>query len=190
MGNASGRAKAKPLVIKAAPGDGSGTYHVEISEEPDVHLVSLTKEGFPDAYYLPWRSGGFTECEISLSKGQIGYFFTAALSGCSIWYKFEEKKLKVRHEARPGEDAHWEHTIAGFKMVFDSHPSTECTLVIDEKTLVRTAQFFMVYALIDHAEKVVEFRIQLIKHVRNGNTQAETYELIRDTPCPAPFPKG
>jgi len=189
MGNASSQAKQKPLVITAAPGDGAGAYHVNFAEKADFEQVLLTKDGFPDAYYLPWNSGNCTECEISLSKGQFDYFFTANLSGCSIWYKFENKQIKIRHEARTDKQVHWQHSIAGFKLAFDSSASDECTLTVDEATLVRTAQFFMVYALLDHKEKVIEFRVQLIKHVRNGLSQAEKYELIRVDNVPVPFPR-
>jgi hypothetical protein len=190
MGNTTGRAKPKPLVIKSAPGDGSGAYHVEFSEDAEIELVSLTKDGFPNAYYLPWMSGGCTECKITLSKGQIDYFFTANLSGCSIWYKFEEGRIKIRHEARTDKKVHWEHSIAGLKLVFDSSASDDSTLTVDEKTLVRTAQFFMVYAVFDYVEKVIEFRIQLVRHMRNGFTQAEKYELLRVETVSVPFPKG
>jgi hypothetical protein len=189
MGNASGKTKQKPLILAAAPGTDPGAFEATFSTEADREQASLKNSVTPDAYYLPWKNGAYTACEINLAPKQIDYFFTADLSGCSLWYKFDGAKIKIRHEARTDANSQREHTLAGFKCIVDSSLNKDdVQLAIDEKTMIRSAQFYVVYALFDYDAKLVDFRAQLVHQKKNLNTRAESYELVKVDSIPIAFP--
>ncbi|HZI14083.1 MAG TPA: hypothetical protein VE153_27195 [Myxococcus sp.] len=190
MGNASGRAKQKPTILAAAPGVEPGIFSATFSEEADRDVVTLKSSGTQNAYFLPWKNGTYTECEINLSMGLVDYFFTADLSGCSLWYKFDSGKMKIRHEARTDKPSQRVHTLAGFQCVVDSSLNPDdVQLVLDDKTMVRTSRFYVVYALFDYDAKVADFRVQHVGQKKNLLSKAESYELIKVESVTVDFPR-
>ncbi|WPB77617.1 hypothetical protein KYC5002_00425 [Archangium violaceum] len=190
MGNSSGKAKPKPLLVTEGPGEGTGAYKLTITEKSDHEDASFAASSAADAYYLPWKSGDVTECEINLATRKIQYFFTANLSGCSLWYKFDGAKIKIRHEARTDSESQRLHRLAGFTCVVDSSLNKDdIQLVIDDKTMIRHAQFYCVYALIDYEERQIEFRAQLVKNQKNLLSKVESYELVKTTTIEVPIPR-
>lgn len=188
MGNKTGGEKQKPLLMKSSPSE-AGAYNADFTTHGDHEVVTLKKDGFPDAYYLPWESSRCTQCEVSLAKRQFAFFFTASLSGCSLWYKFSDGGILIRHEARVDKSVHKEHQLAGFKLIIDSSANEkDCWYTVDESTLEKHAQFFMVYALIDYDEKQLEFRAQLVKQKKTLDGD-ESYELVRLDRIEIAFPK-
>ncbi|NOK18515.1 hypothetical protein [Corallococcus carmarthensis] len=191
MGNASGRQKQKPLILGPAPGSGMGAYAVTFDTLEDRELATLKESGSPDAFYLPWKSGDVTECEIDLATDTLAYFFTANLSGCSLWYKFQEGRILIRHEARTDSASQNLHKLAGFKCVVDSSLNPDdIQLSVDEETMVRKARYYVVYALFDHEARQVEFRAQLVAQQTNLLNRQESYDLVKVTPVIVKFPKA
>ncbi|MBU8899808.1 hypothetical protein KRR26_29770 [Corallococcus sp. M34] len=187
MGNTAVKAKQKPLIVGPIPSPGSGNFAVAFTDRDgdgkkvtDREIAVLTVSTTPNAHYLPWANGAFTRCEISLESDSIDYFFTADLSGCSLWYKFQDKKILIRHEARTTAEAQLEHSIAGFKCVVNSSTNPDdIQLSVDPDTNVRSAQFYVVYALLDHESRQIDFRVQLVAQKKNLLTRVETYELVK-----------
>ncbi|HLL56095.1 MAG TPA: hypothetical protein VK447_21210 [Myxococcaceae bacterium] len=191
MGNASGKAKQKPLLLGAVPNGVPGLFEVAFSTEDDHELATLAESRTPDAFHLPWKNGAYTEGEITLATRQVDYFFTADLSGCSLWYKFEGGKIRIRHEARTDKNSQTQHSLAGFKCVVDSNLNKDdVQLAVDEDTMMKTAQYYVVYALLDYDSKVIEFRSQLVRQKKNMLSRAEAYELVKVQSIPVSFPKS
>ena len=141
MGNASGRQKQKPLILGPTPGSGMGAYAVTFDTLEDRELATLKDSDSPDAFYLPWKSGDVTECGIDLTKDTLTYFFTANLSGCSLWYKFQDGRILIRHEARTDSASQNLHKLAGFKCVVDSSLNPDdVQLSVDQETMVLKAR--------------------------------------------------
>ncbi|MBJ6764669.1 hypothetical protein JGU66_28205 [Myxococcaceae bacterium JPH2] len=187
MGNTSVKAKQKPLIVGPVPSPGSGNFAVAFTDRDgdgkqvtDREIAALTVSTTPNAHYLPWANGAFTRCEISLASAEIEYFFTADLSGCSLWYKFQDNKVLIRHEARTTAEAQREHALAGFKCVVDSSSDpNDVQLSVDPDTSVRSARFYVVYALLDHEARQIDFRVQLVAQKKNLLTRVETYDLVK-----------
>ncbi|NOK15028.1 hypothetical protein [Corallococcus exercitus] len=191
MGNASGRQKQKALILGPAPGSGMGAYAVTFDTLEDRELATLKESGSPDAFYLPWKSGDVTECEIDLATDTLSYFFTANLSGCSLWYKFQDGRIRIRHEARTDSASQNLHKLAGFKCVVDSSLNPDdIQLSVDEETMVRKARYYVVYALFDHEARQVEFRAQLVAQQTNLLNRQESYDLVKVTAVIVKFPKA
>lgn len=190
MGNASGRQKQKPLILGPTPGSGMGAYAVTFDTSlDDRELATLTESESPDAFYLPWKSGDVTECEIDLATDAITYFFTANLSGCSLWYKFHEGRIFIRHEARTDSASQNPHKLAGFKCVVDSSLNPDdVQLSVDQETMVRKARYYVVYAIFDHEARQVEFRAQLVAQQTNLLSRQESYALVKVATVVAKFP--
>ncbi|MBN9682604.1 MULTISPECIES: hypothetical protein [unclassified Corallococcus] len=190
MGNASGRQKQKPLILGPAPGAGMGAYAVAFDELEDRELATLKESKSPDTFYLPWKSGDVTEGEIDLSTGTLTYFFTANLSGCSLWYKFQEGRIFIRHEARTDSASQNLHKLAGFKCVVDSSLNPDdIQLSVDQETMVRRARYYVVYALFDYEARQVEFRAQLVAQQTNLVSRQESYDLVKVSSSVVKFPK-
>lgn len=188
MGNASGKSKQKPRISKKVPGGDGRLFKVTFLEEEDHEEIKLEEHARPDAYYLPWANGTYTEGEITLGMRQVHQFFTANLSGCSLWYKFESGKIKIRHEARPDEQSQWLHSSAGYTLVIDSNENAADIQLFFEGETKRIAQYYVVYALLDYKEKVIEFRSQLVKHVKDMNANVEHFTLVKLTLLSVDFP--
>lgn len=191
MGNASGRQKQKPLILGGVPSTEPGAFTVTFSEQTDHELATLAEGGKTNAYHLPWKDGACTECEIDLASVQLKYFFTANLSGCSLWYKFNSGNIVIRHEARTDSVSQNQHRIAGFKCVVDSSANkNDVQLSVDPDTQLRTARFYVVYALFDHEAGAIDFRPQHVQQTKNLLSRVEAYELLKVDAVVIPFPKG
>ncbi|MBZ4330225.1 hypothetical protein NR800_22165 [Corallococcus interemptor] len=191
MGNASGRQKQKPLILGPAPGSGMGVYAVTFDTLEDRELATLEESRSPDAFYLPWKSGDVTEGGIDLTTDTVTYFFTANLSGCSLWYKFQDGRIFIRHEARTDSASQNLHKLAGFKCVVDSSLNPDdVQLSVDPETMVRKARYYVVYAIFDHEARQVEFRAQLVAQQTNLLNRQESYELVKVTAVAVKFPKA
>ncbi|WP_223637983.1 hypothetical protein [Corallococcus sp. EGB] len=190
MGNASGRQKQKPLILGPAPGSGMGAYSVAFDTLSDHELATLKESKSPDAFYLPWKSGDVTEGEIDLTNHDLTYFFTANLSGCSLWYKFQDDRIVIRHEARTDGGSQNLHKLAGFKCVVDSSLNPDdVQLSVDQETMIRKARYYVVYALFDHEARQVEFRAQLVAQETNLLNRQESYDLVKVTAVVVKFPR-
>ncbi|CAM3190177.1 hypothetical protein G4177_33705 [Corallococcus sp. ZKHCc1 1396] len=190
MGNASGRQKQKPLILGPAPGSGMGAYAATFDTLEDRELAMLKESKAPDAFYLPWATGDVTECGIDLTTHNLTYFFTANLSGCSLWYKFQDGRILIRHEARTDSASQNLHKLAGFKCVVDSSLNKDdIQLSVDPETMVRKARYYVVYALFDHEARQVEFRAQLVAQETNLLNRQESFDLVKVTTTVVNFPK-
>ncbi|RYZ43777.1 MAG: hypothetical protein EOO71_02130 [Myxococcaceae bacterium] len=190
MGNASGREKPKPLIVGGSPSVDPGAFKVTFSMQADHELGTLKESDKPNAFHLPWRDGACTECEIPLDSTHIEYFFTANLSGCSLWYKFNDGNIVIRHEARGDPVVQNQHRIAGFKCVVDSRLNPDdIQLVVDPETHLRTSRFYVVYALLDHDARSIDFRPQHVQQTKNLFSKVESYELLKSSSIVVPFPE-
>jgi hypothetical protein len=92
--------------------------------------------------------------------------------GCSLWYKLKDKKICLRHEAKPDIT---QHEDEGFSLIFDTNKAPEVTFSNDGST--KTATYYVIYAIVDHDDQQVEFRIQKICYTKNLNAEQESYSL-------------
>jgi hypothetical protein len=89
-------------------------------------------------------------------------------------------RIKIRHEARTDKVSQQEHLVAGFKCVVDSNLNVDdIKLSLDMDTQIRSAQFYVVYALFDHESRQVDFRTQLVSQKKNLLSRVEIYELVK-----------
>ncbi|NBD07929.1 MULTISPECIES: hypothetical protein [Corallococcus] len=191
MGNASGRQKQKPLILDSVAGSAPGLFKATFTTHPDREGATLTESSKPNAYHLPWKNGDYTEGEVDLTNEEVEYFFTSDLSGCSLWYKFTGGRIKIRHEARTDKGSQDVHRLAGFKCVVDSSLNKDdVQLAVDADTMIRSAQFYVVYALFEHESKSVDFRVQLVQQKKNLLTRVEVYELVKVGSVVVEFPEG
>lgn len=191
MGNASGRQKQKPLILDSVAGSDPGLFKATFATHDDREGATLTEDSKPNAYHLPWKNDDYTEGEVDLTNKQVKYFFTSDLSGCSLWYKFTEARIKIRHEARTDKGSQDLHRLAGFKCVVDSSLNKDdVQLVLDSDTMIRSAQFYVVYALFAHDAQSVEFRVQLVRQKKNLLTRVEVYSLVKVESVEVEFPEG
>jgi hypothetical protein len=139
---------------------GEGLLHGTVNQTLAAQFVQLGhKKGTANAFYLPWKDGACTEGTVKLGT-TVKYFFTASLSGCSIFCRYPDKKtIIIRHEARTDKVTHTEHEQAGFQLVFNSSQSTKwefhaISLDIEETegAVKKRATDFVVYAVIGEAE--------------------------------------
>lgn len=163
----------KPLILPSSYA--AGLYKATFTTRSDCEVVTLATSSKPDAYYLPWKNNNYTEGQFSLGPKTTVYFFTADMSGCSLWYRLSQNTLFLRHEARTDADSQRVHSTAGFTLLFDTNTANVVALEADEET--RTAVYFVIYALVDYEHQRIEFRIQQVRNRKNFTTKAETFTL-------------
>lgn len=181
MGGKHGNAgKPKPLILPSAPPE-PGTYKQIITSKDDHHQVKLERSDTPDSYFLPWHNGAYTEGEIDLTQTHIKTFYTADMSGCSLWYKSKDNKLTVRHEARPGERG--VHERDGFTLVKDTFEADVTFHTIqndDGEPIKKAATYYMIYGQIDHDGDhgpEIEFNIQKVELEKDFKSGEQTYAM-------------
>jgi hypothetical protein len=175
MGNKPGIDKGKPLILGGVPSSSAvgAAYEATFVDQADHETATLTEGKTLNAYYLPWKNGTYTEGSFALNPS-MEYFFTAQLTGCSLWVKTDKdhKKISFVHEARTDTNSQQIHQKDGFTLVVDSNAmkkagfSQEAGFTIDKKN-IKTMVHFEAYALLNYEHKVVEFRIQMIQTVQN-----------------------
>ena len=196
MGNKPGGDKGKPLLLGGVPSSSSNgaAYHVTFEDQGDHETATLTNGSSPDAYYRPWSNGACTEGSFALD-GSIKYFFTAQLSGCSIWVKTDKdhRKISILHEARTDAKSQQAHHENGFALIVDSNSmkkfgfSQEASQNVDVQKNEKTAVYFEAYAILDYEHKVMEFRIQMIQLFRDSKSENH-YKLLDMKPMMVPLP--
>jgi hypothetical protein len=187
MGNKPDASKSKPFVLNGVPFSRDGAAHAAAFEDKGDHeTATLTDSKTPNAYYLPWRNNDCTSGSIALGPKDIGFFFTAPLTGCSLWVKVDknQKKILLLHEARTDTASQQAHQKDDYTLIIDSNAmkksgfSQEAGFTI--KGDVKTVVYFEAYAILDYAEKVMEFRIQMIQTVEKmGSDAPKSYKLMQ-----------
>ena len=173
---------------------GAGLSHGTCIQKPDHQLVEVGHElGDKNAYYLPWENGGCTEAMVTL-EAPLKYFFTAPLSGCSLWCKYlAADRIVIRHEARTQSEHHNKHRAEGFVLVFDSHEARkadfdDCTLKIEqsEGQIRKLAIDFMVYAAVERIGMTFYVQERRTRSTTNARTnhKTEARELVRELGIP------
>jgi hypothetical protein len=194
MGNQQGMNKSKPLIVGGVPFSPDGaTYRVTFEDKADHEAATFTESTSPNAYYLPWADGTCTEGSFDLNPS-IKYFFTAAMTGCSLWVKVDKdhKRIIFVHEGRTDTNSQETHRSNGFTLIFDSTTATKfgfsqaASLIVDAEKSETTAVYFEAYAVLDYEHKVVEFRVQMIRRLLVF--KSKSYKLLDMIPTTVPLP--
>jgi hypothetical protein len=169
--------------------EGDGLSHGSCLQKPDHQLIQIGPYGTKNVYYLPWKNGDYTEGTIWLND-PLKYFFTAPLSGCSIWCKYtDDDVITIRHEARTKPEHHKKHLSDRFTLVFNSNESVKygfdaIALEMDQtETHVRKLAIdFMVYGEVTDGGMtfyVQERRTRTTTTIMT-NDRTERNELVRE----------
>jgi len=173
---------------------GPGLSHATCIQKPDHQLVQVGHElGEQNAYYLPWENRSCTEATVTL-EAPLKYFFTAPLSGCSIWCKYlEVDRIVIRHEARTQPEHHNKHRAEGFVLVFNSNEAgkwgfDDCALKMEqsEGQVRKLAIDFMVYAAVEQVGMTFYVQERRTQSTTNTTTnhKTERRELVRELGIP------
>jgi hypothetical protein len=173
----------KPYIVSTNPS--SGYKQAVITEKEFCQEVSFSSAGV-NSYFLQWRNGAYTECVLDLNNQNLTYFFTSDMSGCSLWYKYnnQTKIMDVRHEARPGN--HQQHIADGYTLVGDTN-NNNVALDLKQKPdsdgMLKTATYYVPYAIIDHRGNAptVTFHMQLVRLFEDSDQGKKVFDLKSDT---------
>jgi hypothetical protein len=163
--------------------------HGTSSHEDGVQKVTLTDTSYENSYYLPWKNGSCTVGKMSL-KNPMFYFFTAPLSGCSIWYKYvSNSDIEILHEARTSSSVQQGHVNGGFTLVFDSNKPGDWKLSdvkleteVTDTLYLKQAVSFVVYGAVEAGRMVFYVQEIFTKTVRDlsskGSQVDTTYKVV------------
>jgi hypothetical protein len=179
---ARGKKMPKPYIVSTNPS--SGTKQAVITEKDFSQDVSFSGSDV-NSYFLQWRSGAYTECTLDLNHQNLTYFFTSDMSGCSLWYNYnnQTKVMNIRHEARPGN--HQQHIDDGYTLVGDTN-NNDISLDLKQKPdsdgMLKTATYYVPYAIIDHGgdAPTVTFHMQLVRLFEDSDEGRRVFDLQRD----------
>lgn len=94
----------------------------DLTDKEDWLEVIEKETDANDTLYLHFQQDTYLEANVKLSEKSITRFFTAELSGCSVWYKYDKEAniLYLRHEYRQEEEVFHEHVVDGYTLCADS----------------------------------------------------------------------
>lgn len=188
---------APDKLLEVSSSVGNELCHGVCTQHEDSQSVELKSFGVNNAYNLPWRNGDFTQATITLQPS-VKYFFTAPLSGCSIWCKYLNKtQIVIRHEARTTMLAHNIHLAQSFGLVFDSNNPTlwgfgDTKLRVDQTDQVihKYAVHFLLYAALEPDGVTFYVQEQHTRASTDTDTDLTTQqrELARERAFHVPVP--
>lgn len=172
---------AKPYIVDIVP---TGRAKRTCNENAENYTVKLeTGEG--DSYYLKWNDGAYVEADLQLT-GDIKYFYTSELSGCSLWYKYNKttRNLKIRHEARTTQEAQKKHIDDGYSLWVDSNDNKVTMQLSEELTSeglpkYKTTTNYIAFATITYQDTpTISFTTQLVRRITNNENNTTKYTLL------------
>jgi hypothetical protein len=181
MGNKHTGTKTKPVIC---PEQSAKDFTECTFEDRDDCTVVKFGVGDDKAYFLPWKDSDKTEAIISKDSFKQAplYFFTADLSGCSIWFKQKGGNVHIIHEAR----TYITHSDDGYKLIINSNNDKSVGYHLEDKKGKkvegmeeyhrRKAICYNVYALLKSSE--IEFRIQKIESTKITESKTTKYKLM------------